>query len=346
MNVQGAETLIQMMQGVLVSGIVKASVELDVYTKIAEGAGTVPAIAKEIGCPERSTRILLDALASLGLVTKASEEYALMPATAQFFVRGKPTYLGLLIQTFGGSRMWTSSQKLAAAVRRGCSVLPDYDETQRQPFWETFAQSGAYAPGAAAQALDTALATWCAERATVRVLDLAAGSGVYGFTLARRPNVHLTVLDFAYVLAESRHWAKRLQVDESRVRYIEGNLFEVDFGGPYDLVIASHIYQHFDAAKCASLTAKVGRALAPEGRLAVHDFLYNAALSEFRVGSSTLHAKSAGSALFAVTVLMWARNGEMYGIDDYARWFAEAKLRPAGVHASAGMPSSFLFADA
>ena len=333
MNIEGPESLMQMMQGVQVSGIFNAAVELGVYTKIAEGAGSVPAIAKGIGCPERSTRILLDAIATLGLLTKTGASYALTPVTEQFLVRGKPTYMGDLIQLFGGAMMWNGTHKLADAVKHGGTVMPEHAETPRHAFWEMFARSTAAMAGPAAAALDGALTPWRAGRAKIRVLDIAAGSGFYGFTMAKHPNVQLTSLDWPNVLDETKQWAKRLEVDPSRVSYIAGNLFEVDFQGPYDLVLMSHIYHHFDAPTCESLTKKVGQALAPGGRVAVHDFLYDPEL------------KNPMGALFAITMLMWSRHGETYSVADYNRWFEAAGLKPAGAHANAGMPSSFLFAD-
>jgi C-methyltransferase len=323
----------QLMQGVQASGIFKAAVDVGLYTAMAEGAATVPAIAKAIGCPERSTRILLDATAALGLITKSGAEYALTPVSGQFLVRGKPTYMGDLTQLFGSEVLWNQAQRLADAVKNDGTMLAEHAETPRHAFWENFARSTAALAGPAASALDGLLSKWFEGKDKVRVLDVAAGSGLYGYTLASRPNVHLSVLDWPNVLVETKEWAKRLHVDPARVRYIEGNLFEVDFQGPYDLIVMSHIYHHFDAATCASLTKKVGAALAPGGRVAVHDFLYDAEL------------KNPMGALFAVTMLTWTRKGQTYSADDYAKWFALAGLKPAGVHGALGLPSSFVFGD-
>jgi C-methyltransferase len=74
-NQQGPEAVMQLMQGVQASGILKAGIQLGVFTKISEGNGTVPAIARAIDCPERGTRILADALAALGLLQKNGATY-------------------------------------------------------------------------------------------------------------------------------------------------------------------------------------------------------------------------------------------------------------------------------
>jgi hypothetical protein len=78
---------------------------------------------------------------------------------------------------------------------------------------------------------------------------------------------------------------------------------------------------------------KVAAALAPGGRVAIHDFLYDAEL------------KNPMGALFSVTMLMWTPKGEAYSAGDYEGWLTKAGLKPAGVHPAAGMPSGFVFAD-
>ncbi|MCC7537713.1 MAG: methyltransferase domain-containing protein, partial [Deltaproteobacteria bacterium] len=301
----GPEHLMQLMQGVQASGIYKAAVELDVFSKIAAGAKTAPELARAIECPERSTRILLDAAAALGLLAKSGGTYALTPATETFLVRGKPTFMGDLVNVFSNPMMWSASHRLADAVRADGTVLDQHAETPEHSFWEQFARSTAAIAMPAAMAMEGMLDDWLGRRERVRVLDVAAGSGLYGFTLARRPNVELTSLDWPNVLEETKRWGARLGLDASRVRYLPGNLFEVDYGGPYDLVLMSHVYHHFDEPTCAGLTKRVAAALAPGGRLAIHDFLYDPEL------------RNPMGALFAATMLMWTRSGGTYGAHQY-----------------------------
>ncbi len=143
--------------------------------------------------------------------------------------------------------------------------------------------------------------------------------------------VELTALDWPNVLAETKQWAKRLEVDAARVRYIEGSLFDVDFQGPYDLILLSHVFHHFEPAVCAALMKKVGAALAPGGRVVVHDFL----------GDSGNPA----AAMFGLTMMVWTRQGEVYSGADYSRWMVDAGLHPATVHHLAGMPTSLAIAE-
>lgn len=332
-NLPNPEPLMQMMQGAQVSGLLFASLQLDLYSKLADGPATADEIAARIGCPVRSTRILANALTALGLLVKDGAKYALTPTTETFLVSGKPTFIGSMASLFGSHTFWEGSERFAEAVKNDGTVLSMHAETPKAPFWEMFAQCTGPMAFPASAALDGHLASWIAGKAKVRVLDIAAGSGIYGFTLAKHPNVELTSLDWPNVLTETRAWADRLGVDKSRTSYIEGNLFEVDFKGPYDLVLLSHVYHHFDRPTCLGLTRKVAAALAPGGRVAVQDFITDEKVSQPM------------PSLFAASMLMWTRKGEAFSESDYNQWFVESGLKPAGMHASAGMPASFLFAD-
>jgi C-methyltransferase len=327
------ETLMQMFQGMQVAGVLAAGIQLGVFAPLAAGPAPVEHIATQVKCPVRSTRILLDALAAFGLLRKEAGTYALTPLSQNHLVPGKPMYMGDLVGLFSNPAIWNGYSRLAEAVKNDGTVMPEHAETPRYQFWETFARSTGAIAFPAAMALDGHLAAWISSRPKVRLLDVAAGSGIYGFTLAKHANVELTTLDWPNVLVETRQWAKRLGVDESRVRYLEGNLFEVDLEGPYDLVVMSHIFHHFDDATCAGLTRKVAAAMAPSGRLAVHDFLFDETLA------------NPMGAIFSATMLVSTRRGQAFPEADYKRWIADSGLRHVATHASAGMPSSFVIAD-
>jgi C-methyltransferase len=312
---------------------VSAGIALDVFSQLAPGALSVETVATRIHCPPRSTRILLDSLAALGLIVKTGSVYALAPAANQFLVKGKPTYIGGLTSIFSSPMMWNGFQRFADAVKNDGTILPEHAETPRNAFWEEFAKGSAAMAGPASQALDGLVSSFITSRPKVRVLDIAAGSGIYGYTLARHPNVELTSLDWPNVIAETKQWGTRLGVDPARARYLEGNLFDVDYQGPYDLVLLSHVYHHFDRATCLALTQKVARALAPGGRVAVQDMIVDDELS------------NPGAVLFAAVMLAWTRKGESYSERDYKQWLTDAGLAWGGVHASAGMPASWVFAD-
>jgi hypothetical protein len=122
-----------------------------------------------------------------------------------------------------------------------------------------------------------------------------------------------------------------MQLDMKRVKYLEGSLFDVDYGGPYDLVLLSQIYHHFDPQTCLILTRKVSKALAPGGRAAIHDFLVDGG--------------NPAGIMFSLTMLIWTHKGESYGEKDYRAWLSESGFGSVRVQPNTGMPTSFVIAD-
>lgn len=329
----GPQHLMQMIQGAQVTALISAGVELGIFAAVAKGARTTQQIADAIKAPARSTAVVLDGLAVVGLLAKKGTSYENTPLSDEHLVPGKPMYMGDITGIFGSPTMWVGHQRLAEAVRNDGTVLPEHGETPKHPFWEAFAKSSASMAFPTAQAISGVLADWIAKKPKVRAIDIAAGSGIYGLTLAKNPNVDVTLLDWPNVLVETKKWAERLGADASRVHYIEGNLFEVDYRGPYDLAVLSHVYHHFDEATCMSLTKKVAAAVAPGGRIVVNDFVYDESLT------------NPMAALFRTTMLVWTRKGTTYSEADYRRWMTEAGLSVVAVQANVGMPSTILVAE-
>lgn len=300
------------------SAALVAAVELDLFTAIDEGRRTAAAIAAARGGTERSIRILLDALAVAlpRMLRKSAGRYGLTPFSRRFLVRTSPAYVGPLAALFGHRLLWDAFRDLPAAVRAGTSVLEKDAHAAGQPFWEDFARATAL------DAVPKALAILrLLKRAPnpCEILDLACGSGAYGSTLAQWiPGARLTLFDQPHVLAAAR------RLVEVPARYVEGDLFATEFGGPYDLIVASHVFHHFDPEECGRLAAKVAAALKPEGRLVIQEFI-----------PDEKRSRKAHALLFALTMLVWTRAGDAYTLGDYRRWLRAAGFRKIAYHALA-----------
>jgi hypothetical protein len=148
---------------------------------------TAATAAAKIHCPARSTETLLDAMAVLSLVVRRGTSYELAPLARTFLVPGGPTYLGDASNIFSGPLLWEAFGKLTEAVCADGSVLDKHAETPSNAFWETFARSSAALAFPAAAALAELLAPIAAAKKSLRVLDVAAGSGIYGSRRAPFP---------------------------------------------------------------------------------------------------------------------------------------------------------------
>ena len=309
------EPIFQALLGYRVAAVVRAAIELDLFSAIAEGATTAAAIAGSRGGTERSVRILLDAVAvtSPKLLRKKGKGYALTPTSRQFLIRSSRSFIGQLMPLYGHKRMWEMFYELPAAVRAGRSVMKEDAHSPDQEFWEDFARATARDAVRKGRRMVRLLGK---KPAPVRILDLACGSGMYGATFAREiPGSTLTLFDQANVLAQTR------KIVDAPARYLEGDLFRTEFGGPYDVVVASHVFHHFNPADCRTLMARIRGALAPGGRLLIQEFV-----------PDERRAANAQALMFAVTMLVWTREGDAYCRSDYEKWLKRSGFRKVTFH--------------
>ena len=244
-----------------------AAIDLELFTAIGEGATTTDALAQRTGAAERGVRILADYLVVDGLLTKRGETYGLAPDAAAFLDRRSPTYLGTMSRFLGNRDFIRRFERLTEAVRRGGSVEENHMVVPQQPLWVEFARG--MAPMQAPVAGLVAETVGRAER----VLDLAAGHGLFGIAVARaNPGATVVAQDWEEVLAVARENAEKAGVAD-RLELLPGSAFEVDFGEGLDLVLVPNFLHHFDPPTCVALLRRVHAALAPGGRAAIVEFV-------------------------------------------------------------------------
>ena len=329
------EPIMRMVQGLQATAILKTAVDLGIFDRISEGTSDASSVAAAIGASERGTRILLDGLAAYGLLETADGAYRLSPLADAYLVSGRPVYLGGSTQIMASDWAWRFWADLPEAVRHGGTVLEDHAETPGHEFWEIFAPASTGLARPASKALAELLAPWAHARDEIDVLDVACGSGLYSLTFAAgQPHARVTLLDWANVLALTQANVERLGL-ASRTSVIEGDVFTVPLGGPYDLVVASHIFHHFSEDRCVELLERLAGALKPDGRLAINEFT---ALSDRPEEDPVPY-------LFSVLMLAWTREGEAYPVSTYRRLLDAAGFGTPEIHQSPGMTTRFVIAD-
>jgi C-methyltransferase len=323
----------EMLHGLQVTAILQAGVQLQIFDHIAAGAQQAATIAGAVGADERGTRILLDALVALELLHRDGDTYRLSPLADAFLVTGRPTYLGGTVDLFAPPWAWSSHQRLAEVVRHGGTTLDEHAETPEHAFWATFAPSSAGIAAPAGQMIVELVGDWAGQLPELEILDVACGSGLVSLPLAAQcPRAHTTLLDWANVLELTKDNIGRLGLHE-RTSLIEGDMFAVPLAGPYDLVIASHVFHHFSAQRCLELLRRLAGVLKADGRLVIQDFV-----------SGPQPAEAPFPYLFSVRMLTWTREGEAHSLDTYRRLLSEAGFSAPEVHASEALPSQVLIA--
>jgi ubiquinone/menaquinone biosynthesis C-methylase UbiE len=327
-----ADILMQMVTGYQASAIVRTGLTMGVFDQLEGGAG-VGAVSSAIGASERGTRILLDALTALGVIAKADDRYQHTDASRLHLVSESPAFLGGSIQLFTSNTMWDGMRSLDDAVRSGGTVMPEHAETPEHPFWEDFAQWTVGMAGVGGAALVEALGDFAAHRERLSVLDVAAGSGMYGYAIAQAyPTAHVTSLDWPNVLEHAAKNVSKLGLQD-RVTMLEGNMFEVAIDQQFDVVIMSHVFHHFDEATCVQLMRRAAGWLAPAGRLVIHDFI-----------AADAPGAEPFPYLFSTFMLSWTQKGRAYSASEYRRMLAEARLSEVALLPLPGPSSRVLMA--
>jgi 2-polyprenyl-3-methyl-5-hydroxy-6-metoxy-1,4-benzoquinol methylase len=298
----------------------RAAIELDLFTHVAAGKHTAAEVAAACGAAPRGVRILADYLTLLGFLSKRGDRYDLTPDAAVFLDRNSPAYLGGAVEFLLMPQMRECFETLTAAVRRGGTAVSDEGTVSHDnPVWVAFARAMAPLMRPAADLL-AGLAGGDRDR-PLRVLDVAAGHGLFGIAVARQyPRATVTALDWANVLAVAAENAKQAGVAD-RHRLLPGSAFEVNWGGPYDVVLLTNFLHHFDVPTCERLAAKAHAALAPGGRALTLEFIPE----PDRVSPPT-------AAAFALTMLATTAHGDAYTFAEYDGLFARAGFARSEFH--------------
>lgn len=328
------ERLYRMMRVYKETSLLRTGVQLGVFDALAAGPLDADGVAAAVGADPRGTRLLLNALAALRLVRSSAGRYELDAGARDLLVRDSDSYYGGMVDVVASDYEWDALRDLAGAVRRGGSVTEVDAETPNYAYWETFAKSvGPVTVPTAAMLADMLAAGELPDR-PLRILDLAAGHGIYGFTLAERfPGSTVTCVDWDNVLAITAAHAERRGLTD-RVRTLPGDMFTADLEGPYDIVLVTNVVHHFSEERGTELLARAAGALAPGGRVGVVGF----------VAGDTEPERDPEPHLFSILMLVWTQAGEVHTDAAYGRMTAGAGLEIEQSRQVPGLPFHALVA--
>lgn len=298
---------------------IKAGIELSLFTAIAEGNTTAKEISRACATSERGTRILCDYLVIIGFLTKQDGIYGLTPDSAVFLDKHSPAYLGTIIDFILSPMMTDPFKHLTEAVRRGGSAGDTTPLEPEHPVWVKFARAMAPMMVMPSQLLAKLADQNANEK--LRILDIAAGHGLYGLAFAKRnPQVTVTAVDWPNVLEVAKENAQAAGVAD-RYQTKPGSAFDVDYGTGYDIILLTNFLHHFDASTCETLLRKVHAALANGGRAVTLEFVPN----PDRVSPSQ-------AAAFSMMMLGSTPAGDAYTFAELETMFSNAGFARSELH--------------
>ena len=305
-------TLMDTAWGFTRTQILKTGVELDLFTQIDKGRTDAKSIAQAIGASDRGVRILLNALVGLKVLDKAGEQYQLTEGARIFLSKSSPAYMGEWLLHV--NQLMPAWAHLTEVVRSGAPPQRIEGDGDRGEFFSKLV-AGLFtmnAPGA-----EAAARAIVGQRSGLRILDIGAGSGVWGIAFARQdPLAQVTLVDYSKVLAIATQFVARHNL-ANRFEYLAGNFREVDFGREqYDVAILEHICHSEGARNTQTLFQRIRQALKPGGRLLIAEFLAD---EERKTETFPL--------LFAVNMLVNTEEGDTFTLSELRTWLKEAGFK-------------------
>jgi len=298
------DRLEQMIRSYMPSRCILTALELDLFTAVGEGADAEH-IGAKVHADPRAVGMLLNALVALGLLAKSGNDYKNTPDSARFFVQGsKDNHRNGLLHT---ANIWHRWSTLTDAVLTGTRIPIDRDDTRdwTRNFITGMQRNAKDRAPLVVKALGTA--------GIRRVLDLGGGSGAYSIAFAKAsPDVRCEILDVPEVVPLTAEYVRQAGVSE-QVSLRSGDMLQGDFGFGYDIIMLNAICHMFSEEQNRGIFCRAHRALAPNGRLVVQDFILN----PDKAGPQ--HA-----ALFSLNMLVATDAGATYSEPEYTQWMKAA----------------------
>jgi SAM-dependent methyltransferase len=297
-----------------------AAIDLDLFRAVGAGPGDVASLAQQCSASERGIRVLCDFLVINGVLQKQDGHYEHTPTSAVFLDPASPACIATVARFMNNPQIHGVYQELAEVVRAGRTTLQGEGTVEPEnPLWVSFAEN--MAPMMAPVAPFVASRVLGEVSGPMRVLDIAAGHGLFGIEIAsQNPEAKIVGLDWAKVLEVAYRNAQKAGVAE-RYSRLPGSAFDVEFGGPYDAVLLTNFLHHFDRACCVGLLKKVKAALRPGGVAATLEFVPD----ESRVSPPM-------PAGFAMTMLTSTAAGEVYTFRELQAMYTEAGFSGVTCH--------------
>lgn len=295
--------------------IISAGVSNKVFDSLEERAKAPEQIAEETGASARALRILMNALVGLDLLKKDRQgKYSLTGESAAFLVSRKP---GAHAGFFGtiAPQLISRWLRLSDIVREGRPAVAVNQETEGTEFFSQLVENIIPLSYPPAQKLADHLKVGKTKE-EIRVLDLAAGSGIWGIALAQKsPRVRVTAVDWAGMIPTTKRITQKFGVAD-RFDYVEGDILEANFGSDYDIATLGHILHSEGESRSRQLLKKTFKALKSGGTIAIAEWLVN-----------DDRTKPLPSLMFAVQMLVNTEKGDTFSFNEIKNWLEEAGFK-------------------
>ena len=299
--------LLQLSGGYWSACALHAGVKLDLFTPLAIQGYSGPELAGILKTDSRALVMLLNALASLGLVEKKDRLYGATPFAAEYLSRTSPAYLGHIIMHH--HFLMKSWADLDEAVKTGEQIRKrvshEADEVERESFLMGMFNLAMQLAPKVVSSIDLT--------GRKRLLDLGGGPGTYAIHFClHNPELSAVVYDLPSTRGFAEKTIARFGV-EKRVTFFAGDFDSDQIEGSYDVAWLSHILHGEGPKGCAAMIGKTLSALEPGGLIMIQEFILDEDMT-----------RPVFPALFSLNMLLGTEDGQAYSQSDIINMLAAA----------------------
>jgi cyclopropane fatty-acyl-phospholipid synthase-like methyltransferase len=276
------------------SRILLSGFELDIFTNIDESGTTNYQIANNLHLDEHACERLLNALVSLGFLTKQNHLFFNTAESSNFLSKKSAEYLGGLMHS---NHLWNTWSKLTQVVKTGNSAHSE-EINERGEEW-LFPFINAMHDRAKKQAPQQ-LAN--IDLSGIKsILDIGGGSGAYSMEfVSKKPGIEAIVFDLPNVVPLTKRFLEKEGFSD-RIKTYAGDYTTDDLPGGFDLVFLSAIIHSNSLEINQSLIIKCFKSLDKNGKIVIQDWIMN---------NDRTHPVS--GAIFAINMLVGTEAGDCF----------------------------------
>lgn len=311
-----AEEVMKIATGFMASKYLFAGVEFGLFEQLAGGPLDLGTLAERAGAPERTVRIVADALVALGLLTHGPGGYANSRAAQTLLAGTGPADLRPALRLYDRIS-YPNWMGLAHSVRTGeptRRALSDEDQAILSVGVDALSTP-------AARALSVAY-DFAPHR---RLLDLGGGTGSFLCALLQRHrNLSGTLMDTKAVAPLALERLADAGV-AGRAEVVAGDILVDELPTGHDAVLIANVLHLMAPERNLELLKRTRACVAPGGRLLVVDFI-----------TDRTRTKPLFAALMAGSFLTGYGDGDVYNEEEISGWLTEAGWRKVAVQDLAG----------
>jgi hypothetical protein len=312
-----------------------AAVKLGLFTHLDKGAQTAEQIRASLRLHGRNLVDYLDALFSLGFLKRRGvgpgAKYSNTPETGAFLVKGKPQYLGALLE-MSNDRLYRFWADLEESLRTG-EAQSEIKTARKDGFTAIYENPGRLRQFTEAMSsIQMGAFVAFAQRFNFskhKLMVDVGGSAAALSSLVVQHNPHMRCINYDLPALEplAKESITRFGV-EDRVQIQNGNFFTEEALPKADLITMGNILHSFDLPSKKLLLRKAYKALPQGGELAIIELILD---KERRKNTLGL--------LLSVNMLVETAGGFNFTLADLEGWAKEAGFRKVRIQPLAGATS-------